>query len=185
MTQIKKWRVIDTEYLIRRPWLTARKDTVILPDGKVMDDYYVLEYPTWINVIAITKDGRFVMVEQYRHGLRDVFTELCAGVVEDNETPIDAAKRELREETGYTGGQWRLLNKLSQNPSACTNYTYCFLAEGVEKTDSQHLDATEDIAVRLLAEREVIDLLKEDKIKQSLMAAPLWHYFADKFVAAK
>lgn len=177
MAQIGKWRLVDSEYLIRRPWLTARRDTVELPDGRINDEFYILEYPTWVNVIAIDKDGKFVMVEQFRHGLGDVFTELCAGVAEEGEEPIDAAKRELLEETGYTGGEWRLLNKISQNPSTCTNYTYCFLAEGVEKTDIQHLDATEDVNVKLLSEQEVLAMLKNDEIKQALMATPLWHYF--------
>lgn len=180
MAKIGKWRLVNSEYLIRRPWLTARRDTVELPDGRINDEFYILEYPTWVNVIAIDKDGRFVMVEQFRHGLGEVYTELCAGVAEEGEEPVDAAKRELLEETGYTGGTWILLNKISQNPSTCTNYTYCFLAEGVEKTDSQHLDATEDVNVKLLSEQEVLDMLKNDEIKQSLMATPLWHYFYKK-----
>ncbi len=182
MGQIEKWRVIDSEYLIRRPWLTARKDKVELPDGRVNEEYYILEYPAWVNVIAITKDGRYIMVEQYRHGLNDVFIELCAGVVEQGEEPIEAARRELLEETGYTGGEWRLLNKISQNPSACTNYTYCFLAEGVEKTSEQNLDVMEDLNVRQLSETEILSLLNRDKIKQALMVAPLWHYFAEKYI---
>ena len=67
---IKKWKLIDSRYIIRRPWLTARCDTVQLPNGKINPEYYVLEYPDWINVIAITKEGNFLMVEQYRHGLQ-------------------------------------------------------------------------------------------------------------------
>lgn len=105
--KIEKWETIDSRYVIRRPWLTARCDTVRLPNGTIHPEYYVLEYPTWINVIAITSDGDFVMVEQYRHGLGDVFTELVAGVAEEGEAPMDTARRELLEETGY-GGKPRL-----------------------------------------------------------------------------
>lgn len=176
--KIEKWKRLATEYIIRRPWLTARKDTVMLPDGRINDEYYVLEYPAWVNVIAITKDGQFLMVEQYRHGLGDVFVELCAGVVEEGETPLQAARRELLEETGYSGGEWRLLDTICQNPSTCTNLTYCFLAEGVELIGSQNLDETEEINVRLLSEAEILEMLEEGRMKQSLMAAPLWHYFA-------
>ena len=79
----KCWKTLSSEYLFRRPWLTARRDTVELPDGRVNDEFYVLEYPSWINVIAVTADGRYVMVEQYRHGLGQVGIELCAGVVEE------------------------------------------------------------------------------------------------------
>lgn len=178
--EIKKWKILSGEYLIKRPWLTARRDKVELPDGRVNPEHYVLEYPDWVNVIAITKDGMFVMVEQYRHGLQDVFTELVAGVIEPGEEPLAAAKRELLEETGYAGGKWNLLSVISQNPSTCNNLTHCFIAKGVENVTCQHLDETEDIEVKLLTEREVLTLLEEDRIKQALMAAPLWKYFATK-----
>lgn len=177
---IHKWKVLESRYIIRRPWLTARCDKVELPDGTVHPEYYVLEYPTWVNVIAVTADGRFVMVEQYRHGLRDVFTELVAGVSEKGETPLESARRELLEETGYGRGEWQEFMVLSQNPGSTDNLTYTFLATGVERIAGQNLDETEDIAVRLLSEAEVKQMLIDDRIKQSLMAAPLWKYFALK-----
>lgn len=176
--KIGKWKTLETEYLIRRPWLTARRDKVELPNGVIHPEYYVLEYPDWINVIAITRDGRFVMVKQYRHGLDEVFTELVAGVTEKGEDPLEAAKRELLEETGYGNGQWELLTVLSQNPGSANNLTYSYLATDVEPVAGQNLDETEDIAVRLLSEVEVRRMLDDDEVKQALMAAPLWKYFA-------
>lgn len=176
--RIEKWKILESRYLIRRPWLTARVDKVELPNGVVHPEYYVLEYPTWVNIIAITTDGRFVMVEQYRHGLGDVFTELVAGVAEKGEEPLQAARRELLEETGYGGGEWQLYTVLSANPGSMNNLTYTFLATGVEPMSEQHLDATEDIAVRLLTADEVKAMLLSNEMKQSLMAAPLWKYFA-------
>ncbi|MCH5234719.1 MAG: NUDIX hydrolase [Muribaculaceae bacterium] len=175
--KIKKWETIESQYLIERPWLTARKDIVKLPNGNINPEFYILEYPDWVNVLAITKDGKFLMIEQYRHGLQDVFVELVAGVIEKGEEPLNAAKRELLEETGYGNGNWELLTVISQNPSTTTNLTYCFIAKDVEKVSSQNLDATEDITPCLLTEKEVLDLLMTDKMKQSLMAAPLWKYF--------
>lgn len=176
--RIEKWKILESRYLIRRPWLTARVDKVELPNGVVHPEYYVLEYPTWVNIIAITADGRFVMVEQYRHGLGDVFTELVAGVAEKGEEPLQAARRELLEETGFGGGEWQLYTVLSANPGSMNNLTYTFLATGVEKISAQHLDETEDIAVRLLTADEVKAMLLSNEMKQSLMAAPLWKYFA-------
>ncbi len=176
---IEKWKTLSSEYLIRRPWLTARRDVVQLPNGEINEEYYVLEYPTWVNVIAIDTEGQFIMVEQYRHGLDGIFVELVAGVAEEGETPLEAARRELLEEAGYGNGHWELLSVISQNPATSNNLTYCFLATGVERVaEKQHLDRTEDIAVRHLSRRQLLDLLESDGMKQALMAAPLWKYFS-------
>lgn len=174
------WKTLKSEYLIRRPWLTARRDTVQLPTGAVNDEYYVLEYPDWINVIAVTRDGRMVLVRQYRHGLGLTCFEIVAGVIEPGEDPMEAARRELQEETGYTGGEWRELMALSPNASANTNKSHCYLATGVEKTSGQHLDETEDIDVYLFSDDEVHGMLERGEIVQATMAAPLWRYFAEK-----
>lgn len=173
----RQWKILSSEYLIRRPWLTARKDVLQFPDGRINPEFYVLEYPSWVNVIAITSDGRFVLVRQYRHGLGRMSTELCAGVVEEGEAPEAAARRELSEETGYTGGRWTLQCVISGNPSTTNNLTYCYLAEGVELTCSQHLEATESISVLTLTRSELLELMMSDDMKQSLMLAPLWRYF--------
>jgi 8-oxo-dGTP pyrophosphatase MutT (NUDIX family) len=176
----KKWKILSSEYLIRRPWLTARRDVAELPDGRINHEYYVLEYPDWVNIIAITKDGRIVMERQYRHALGNTCYELPCGVIEAGETPLEAAQRELLEETGFAGGEWQEWMTLSPNPATSTNLAHSFLATGVEKVAGQHLDATEDIDVYLLDQDFVRDLLQHNQILQALMAAPLWKYFYDK-----
>lgn len=179
MNDERKWEIISSEYLIRRPWLTARRDHVRLPTGVENPEFYILEYPDWVNVIAITRKGEFVMIRQYRHGLGETRYELCAGVSEEGEDPMDSARRELLEETGYGGGEWRLWMTISANPSTTTNLTYCYLATNVELMSTQQLEETEDITVHLLTEKEVKALLVNDEIRQALMAAPLWKYFAN------
>lgn len=175
----KPWKVLRSEYLFRRPWLTARKDCVQLPSGVINEEYYVLEYPTWIKVIALTPEGKMVMIRQYRHGLGRTCYELVAGVMDPTDaTPEEAARRELMEETGYGGGCWLPFTVLSPNASACNNVSHCFLALGVTPQGDRHLEPTEDITVHLLSEDEVHRLLVNDEIKQALMAAPLWKYFA-------
>lgn len=173
-----KWDVLDSEYIVRRPWLTARRDKVRLPDGRVNDEYYVLEYPDWVNIIAITDDDRFVLVRQYRHGLARTSFELCAGVCEQGESPEESARRELLEETGYAGGEWHELMQLTANASTQNNITHCFIARGVSKVDTQHLDPTEDVEVYCKARAEVYDMLLRGEFIQALMAAPLWRFFA-------
>lgn len=175
--EMSKWKVLDREYIIRRPWLTARRDKVELPDGRINEEYYVLEYPDWVNVIAITQEGQFIMEQQYRHGLEINSIELPCGVMEKGEQPLEAAQRELLEETGYGNGEWSKLMTIAPNPSSMNNWTHCFLAVGVEKIANQSLDATEELTVHLMSEAEVKSLLENDQIYQALMVAPLYKYF--------
>ena len=176
----EKWKVISSEYLHNEPWLTVRKDHVMLPNGNHIPAYYILEYPEWVNVIAITREDHFVFIRQYRHGIQEVSYELCAGICEkEDASPLISAQRELLEETGYGNGTWKEYMVLSPNPSTHTNLTHCFIATDVERLSDQHLEATEDLSVHLLTLQQVKDLLQEDAIKQALMAAPLWKYIAE------
>ena len=177
--EIKKWTTLESRYIIQRPWLTARVDKVQLPDGRINPEHYVLEYPDWVNVTAVDKEGHFIMVRQYRHAMDRVMVELCAGVCEAGETPEQSARRELLEETGYAGGTWREVMTIGQNPSICDNITHCFLAEGVERVAEQCLDESEDIEVLVMSRDEVLTMLRDNQMLQALMAAPLWRYFAE------
>lgn len=175
---IEKWEVKDSSYLFKNKYLTVRKERVITQKGVEIPDFFVIENPNWINVIAITEDGLFVMEEQYRHGLGIIEYELCAGMIEDGESPLEAAKRELKEETGYAGGVWELFMKSSPNPSSMNNINYTFLAKGVKKQFEQRLDSREYINVSLMTKDEVKALLDRDEITEGIMQAPLWKYFA-------
>ncbi len=174
-----KWIIKNSNYLIKNKWLTVRQDHVIMPSGVEMDDYYVLEYPTWVNVLAITKDEKFVLERQYRHGTQSIDYELCAGTCEKGEGPLQAAQRELMEETGFGGGEWSLFYKSAPNPAAMTNYNYTYLAVGVEKLSDAHQEITEDINVYLVSLEELKKLLDNNEIVQGQMAAPIWKYIAE------
>jgi ADP-ribose pyrophosphatase len=175
------WKVVKSEYLHREPWLTVRRECVELPNGNRIPSYYILEYPDWVNIIALTKDKQFVFVKQYRHGLGETRFELCAGVCEkEDATPLISAQRELLEETGYGKGIWEEYMCISPNASTHTNLTYCFLAKDVEKTGEQTLEESEDLSVHLLSIDEVRALLFAGEIKQALMAAPLWKYISEQ-----
>lgn len=176
----KKWTILESEYRIREKWLTVRRDKIRQPSGVEIEDYWVLEYPEWVNVIAITKDGRHVMERQYRHAMGWTAYEICAGTAEAGEDPLTAAKRELSEETGYEGGEWEEIMTTSPNGTSMTNMTHSYIARGVEKRVEAHQEKTEDIDVMLMEESEVRHLLETQQIVQATMAAPLWKYFCEK-----
>lgn len=161
------------------PWFTVRHESIELPDGRSIPDYYVFEYPDWVNVIAITKEGKFVFIDQYRHGLGETNYEIPAGVAEpDDASMLAAAQRELAEETGYGGGEARTAGRGPESRHA-EQPDVRYLATGVERLGAQHLDATEDIRVHLFTAAEVRELLTTGGIRQALMAAPLWRYAAE------
>jgi ADP-ribose pyrophosphatase len=173
------WRVLESEYISRRPWLTVRRERLEMPNGHVIPEFYVLEYPDWVNTIAITAGGQFIFVRQYRHGIGEISLELCAGVRDpEDASPLEAARRELLEETGYGNGQWRQYMTLSPNTGSQNNLVHCFLATGVEKIADQHLEGSEDITVHLLSPAEVRALLDGGHLKQATHLAPLWKYMA-------
>ncbi len=171
------WCVLGSEYLFRRPWLTVRCDRVRLPTGAVIDDYYVVEYPPWVNVVAVTRDKRLVLVRQYRHGLGQANYELPAGVVDSGDPePLVAAKRELAEETGFGGGVWSPLLVCAAAASSLSNLTHSFLAVDVEQVGEPSPEATEDLRVSVLDVTEVRRLIDNGGIVQSLHLAPLLKY---------
>ncbi len=174
--QHRPYRVLESEYLAHEAWFTPRRERVELPTGAIVPAWYVFEFPDWVNVIALTKDDKFVFISQYRHGLGETRYELVAGCREEGETAEESARRELLEETGYGGGCWEQFMVTSANPSNHNNRVYTFLAVGVEKLEEQHTEAGEDIDVHLFTREEVEALLADDEIMQCLHAAPLWKY---------
>lgn len=174
---MRHWKQLSKNYVLYNKWIKVRKDHVLLPNGIEIDDFYVIERPKLIHVIAITKEGRFVLEKQYRYAIDRDCLEICAGIVEANETPLEAAKRELLEETGYAGGEWESLGVYAVDPSNMTEISYSFVARNVVKVANQHLERTEELETILLTKKEVKSALTEGKIVSALMAAPLWNFF--------
>ena len=117
-----EWKVLSSEYLFNEPWLTIRKDRCQLPNGHIVPAFYVNEYPDWVNVFALTEEGQVVMVKQYRHGIREISIELPGGVIDEGETPEEAARRELMEETMLAIRQGRS----DIDPYGATSPVECF-----------------------------------------------------------
>lgn len=172
------WTVLDSKYLYRENWFTVRSERCETPGGKIVDPYYVFEFPDWVNAAALTREGDILMVRQYRHALGETILEIPGGCVDEEDENKEAAmRRELLEETGYAFDTVESLGEISPNPSTNTNITYMFLATGGRKIQEQQLDPNEEIEVLLYKPGEVIRLLKEHQIRQSLHATCLFYAF--------
>ena len=176
---IEKWQKLASKYLVRAQWATLRVDEVKLPDGIIKDDYYVLEYPNWVNAIALTETGKIIMVRQYRHAADIVSLEVPGGVIDGDEAPEFAVKRELLEETGYSFKTCKLIAELYPNPATSNNKTFTYLLTGGVKTHEQHLDEHEILNAEEYTLDEVKQLVKENKIAQALHVAALHYGFAE------
>jgi 8-oxo-dGTP pyrophosphatase MutT (NUDIX family) len=172
------WTVLSSQYLFRRPpWLTLRQEHLRLPTGREIAEYWISEFPPWVNVVAVTPADEIVLIRQYRPGIQQVHFEIPAGVVDGKDPDLlTAARRELAEETGYGGGRWSELMTLSANPALTTNLTHTFLAEGVEPLGDAAPDLTEDLRVHLLPLADIAPIIDAGEVIQALHAAPLLRY---------
>jgi 8-oxo-dGTP pyrophosphatase MutT (NUDIX family) len=164
------WKQLSSEYIIQTKYFTARRDKCITPEGKIIPEYFVVELGLTLCAFALTEDNKAVMVRQYRHPLEKTTIEIPGGFLDDNEEPETAMARELLEETGYEFSKYEYLGEVAANGGLLNNYTKLYLATGGKKVAKQSLDANEDITVELISLDEVIQMLLEGKMEQSLHA---------------
>ena len=166
---IKPWTILETNYL--HPGI--RVDKCKLPDGYSFD-VHLLEYADEIMIFALTRNQEVVLIKQYRHGAQQVIVELPGGSMDEGESPVEAAKRELMEETGYSSDTFIQVGCASPNPANYTNKIYSFLALDVEQTGTQSNDDAENVEVLLLSLEDVIMMAKMGDLVHSLNISTLF-----------
>jgi 8-oxo-dGTP pyrophosphatase MutT (NUDIX family) len=173
-----RWKTLHSEYLFKDNWLTLRADACEKPDGTIIKPYYVYEFTDWVTAVPFTKEGKIVMIQQYRHALGEVSIEIPGGCVDASDTDLQqACARELLEETGYIFDKYTYLCKTSANPSTNNNLMHIFLATDGYWQNEQKLDEAEDIKILLLSVDEVKQLIRENKIIQSMHVTALMYAF--------
>jgi 8-oxo-dGTP pyrophosphatase MutT (NUDIX family) len=167
--------LLDSRDIHRAGRMALRGETYRLPDGRAYGPYRVLDYPDWVNAVAITRQGQVVLVRQFRPGPKMVTLELPGGAVEANEQSLEAAmRRELEEETGYGGGTLSYLASLSPNSASHTNRVHSFLVTDVERVGDLRPDDTEFLEVVLMDMGELIERATAGDLDQAMHVATLF-----------
>lgn len=173
----KSWEVIRSELGPNLVLFQTRYDWVKNPRNAKSMKAVILQSPDWINVVAVTPERKIVVVEQFRFGVAKTTVEIPAGIIEKDETPQQAAIRELQEETGYTAASWTYLGWFEANPAFLNNVCHSWLALDVTKSHSPHLDDGEEIAVTELSLAEVRGEIHKGNMRNSLTVLALSRVF--------
>jgi 8-oxo-dGTP pyrophosphatase MutT (NUDIX family) len=170
---LKPWRVEATETLVKDRWIDLRAETCITAEGVTIAPFYILGYPDWAHVVALTPEGRFILVRQWRQAAQMVCLELPGGMIDPGEAPEAAAARELLEETGFAGDQPRPLGVTWANPASHTNHVRSFLITNARPTALQHTDPSERIEVVEAGWDDLPGLIERGEFSQALHIASL------------
>lgn len=176
------WEEISTEHIVQDEWIDFRKSAYRFPDGRVFEPYYSYSRKDYVVIVASDKEGKYLCVRQFRQGIKEVTTEFPAGGIErtDNweygrgrslseaEDALEAARRELLEETGYVSDNWRYLLTVPSNATIADNYAHIFSAESCRRSQEQSLDETEFLKVRKYSAAEIEELIAGGGFQQAV-----------------
>lgn len=171
------WQVTASTYVIDSPHMRMRRDSLLLPDGTELPEYFVRESEGFTIVCAITTGGDVVMIEQYRYGNDAINLELPAGTLAPGEDALACAQRELLEETGYTAPRWEQIGAPFTEPSRSKAHMYAYLALDASETAPQQLDPSECLEVRVLPLERVRAMLRDDAIPSLACTMTLYRAF--------
>jgi ADP-ribose pyrophosphatase len=173
---IQPWKILSSEPVVDCRIFKVRKDAVVSPRNGSPHDMFIIENPGFMNVVPITADGQLILIEQWRHGTRQVHLETPGGLIDDGESPSHCARRELLEETGYEAGKVEPLGTVYPNPAIQNNRQHFFLATGCRKVAEPQFDHAEDIILKLVPVAKLPELVRSGAINHALVMTGLYLY---------
>lgn len=176
------WEEISTEHIVQDQWIDFRRSAYRFPDGSVFEPYYSYSRRDYVVIVASDTDGNYICVRQFRHGIKEVTTEFPAGGIERtdgreygprsgslaSEDALEAAKRELLEETGYASDDWTHLLTVPSNATISDNYAHIYMAKNCRKSGEQNLDETEFLNVKKYSSTEIEEMINRGEFQQAV-----------------
>ena len=177
MQMIRPWIVNNTRVEAKNRIFTLETRISTSPRTGRDHEFYVLQAGSWVNVIPVTPDERVVLVRQFRHGSREVTLEIPGGLVDHGQTPVQAGKRELLEETGYGAPEMTLLGKVRPNPAILDNWCWSYLALNAEPAADPDFDEEEDVETVLVPLADIPELIRKGEIDHALVLSAFFFYY--------
>ncbi|HEY1405468.1 MAG TPA: NUDIX hydrolase [Spirochaetota bacterium] len=177
---MRRWNIQKRTTVFARKILSVDDLLCVHPKG-IEHTFTIINTSDWINIVPVTKDGKIIFVRQHRLGTDEISIETPAGMLDQGESPLEAAHRELQEETGYTARQIIPMKSLKANPAIMNNTIHFFLALDCERTNEQNLDREEDIEVSVIDRAEVIDMIRDGRIDHSIIVTALSLYLSSSY----
>ena len=176
------WEEISTEHIVQDQWIDFRRSAYRFPDGSVFEPFYSYSRRDYVVIVASDTDGKYLCVRQFRHGIKQVTTEFPAGGIERtdgkeygsrggslaSEDALEAAKRELLEETGYASDDWTHLLTVPSNATISDNYAHIYMAKNCRKAGEQNLDETEFLNVKKYSSTEIEEMINKGQFQQAV-----------------
>jgi 8-oxo-dGTP pyrophosphatase MutT (NUDIX family) len=162
-----KWKKLSSELAFDTKWFKVRKDRVKMPNDKIIDDYYLWLSGDVALIVPVTENNEFILVKQYKYGANKEVIEFPAGFIDEKENPLDAAKRELKEETGYISNDFQLIAKNELSPTKSNGKVYIYLAKNSTIKYETSFDETENIELIKKSEPEILKMIDNNKISVS------------------
>ena len=163
---MEKWKIIKEIDVSPSKWFPVLQHTVELPNGTIIDDYFISPMGNVVMVLPITSKNEIVLVKQYKHALGEIVIELPAGFQQKGKTLKESALAELEEEIGVktTADNLLFLGKTANNPTKTTHVTYCYLAKNLEFNFQQNFEVTEDIEIIKVSPLQALEMVKKGEI---------------------